>query len=396
MSETPVTPRDVMSIDSLCAGIDVPESVLRFEHIPGGEVVFGVGKLAVIGEKAQGLGARRVLLVTDPGLRKAGHEARCLSYLQDAGLEVFVFDEVRENPTTRDVDRCVEVAAGHGIDLIVGLGGGSSMDTAKGTNFILTNGGRMQDYWGVGKANKPMLPLIVVPTTSGTGSECQSFALIADADSHMKMACGDKKAAAAVAILDPELTLTMPRAVTAHTGIDAIAHALETAVCRKRTDVSLSYSRIAWSLLNAGLERVLEAPDDIEARGRMQLGAAFAGTAIENSMLGAAHSCANPLTAHYGIVHGEAVGVMLPHVIRHNASDADAAEIYEQLGGVKLADRVTRLLEHCGMKTRLSDFGVTEEVVCDLAGEAAGQWTAQFNPVTLDRDGAAALYQRAL
>lgn len=396
MSDAPLISRDAMSIESLCAGIDVPEPVLRFEYIPGGEVIFGAGKLSVIGEKARGLGACRVLLVTDPGLRKAGHEARCLRYLEAAGLEVFVFDEVRENPTTRDVDRCVEVAAGHEIDLIVGLGGGSSMDTAKGTNFILTNGGRMQDYWGVGKAEKPMLPLIVVPTTSGTGSECQSFALIADAESHMKMACGDKKAAAAVAILDPELTLTMPRAVTAHTGIDAIAHALETAVCRKRTDVSLAYSRIAWSLLNSGLERVLEAPDDLVGRARMQLGAAFAGTAIENSMLGAAHSCANPLTAHFGIIHGEAVGVMLPHVIRHNASDADAAEIYEQLGGEKLADRVTQLLESCGMKTRLGDLGVTAQVLPMLADEAARQWTAQFNPVTLDQEGAAALYQRAL
>lgn len=386
-----------LSIDQLCEGFDVPEFVRRFEHVPGGEVVFGVGAISVVGEKARSLGASRVLLVTDPGLRKVGHEERCLGYLRDAGLEVFVFDDVHENPTTEDVDRCVAAAKGHDIDLIVGLGGGSSMDTAKGCNFILTNGGRMQDYWGVGKAGKPMLPLIVIPTTSGTGSECQSFALIADAETHMKMACGDKKAAAAVAILDSELTLTLPRAVTAHTGIDAIAHALETAVCLKRNETSLAYSRAAWHLLNAGIERVLESPGDLEARARMQLGAAFAGTAIENSMLGAAHSCANPLTAHFGTVHGEAVGVMLPAVIRFNAGDPAASEVYDSLGGAEsLAARVRELTLRCGMMTGLASIGVTDEVIGTLSAEAARQWTAQFNPRAAGESEMASLYRAAL
>lgn len=397
MSAPTATDAAALTIDQLCEGFDVPESVRRFEHIPGGEVIFGPGSIARVGEKAKGLGASRVLLVTDPGLRKAGHEERCLGYLREAGLEVFLFDEVHENPTTEDVERCVTVARGHGIDLIVGLGGGSSMDTAKGCNFILTNGGRMQDYWGVGKATRPMLPLIVIPTTSGTGSECQSFALIADAATHMKMACGDKKAAAAVAILDPELTLTMPRSVTAHTGIDAIAHALETAVCVKRSETSLDYSRAAWQLLNAGIERVLDDPADLVARAQMQLGAAFAGTAIENSMLGAAHSCANPLTAHFGTVHGEAVGAMLPSVIRLNATDPAAAEIYESLGGAEtLARRVAALTARCGMATGIASLGVTEAQIPTLAAEAAKQWTAQFNPVTVGESEMAGLYRAAL
>ena len=136
-------------------------------------------------------------------------------------------------------------------DLLVGLGGGSSMDCAKGINFLYTNGGRMQDYWGEGKATQPMLPMIAVPTTAGTGSEAQSFALISDAQTHVKMACGDKKAAFRIAILDPELTLTQPARVTALTGIDAIAHALETYVTQRRNPVSLSFSREAWRLLSA-------------------------------------------------------------------------------------------------------------------------------------------------
>lgn len=392
-----MSPAADITIDQLSEGFDVPEFVRRFEHIPGGEVVFGEGAISQVGRKAKALGAERVLLVTDPGIRQAGHEERCRKYLDDAGLKVFVFDDVRENPTTEDVDRCVAVAKASGIDLIVGLGGGSSMDTAKGCNFILTNGGRMQDYWGVGKATKPMLPLIVIPTTAGTGSECQSFALIADAETHMKMACGDKKAAAAVSILDPELTLTMPRVVTARTGIDAIAHALETAVCLKRSDTSIAYSRAAWQMLNAGIDRVLESPGDLVARARMQLGAAFSGTAIENSMLGAVHSCANPLTAHFGLVHGDAVGVMLPAVIRFNAGDPAAAEIYEFLGGAEyLADRVKELTVRCGMATGIASLGVTEEFIPTLAAEAAKQWTAQFNPVAAGESEMAALYRASL
>jgi len=189
----------------------------------------------------------------------------------------------------------------------------------------------MQDYWGVGKANKPMLPLIAIPTTAGTGSECQSFALISDEKTHAKMACGDPKAAAAIAILDPVLTLSQPARVTACTGIDAIAHAVETAVTLKRNAFSLMCSHEAFKLAVPNLPRVLQNPRDTETRGRMQLAAAFAGMAIENSMLGAAHSAANPLTAHYGIVHGQAVGMMLPHVVRFNGKDEAALQGYAQL-----------------------------------------------------------------
>lgn len=375
-------PTAPLTIESLCAGLGLPDWVLNFQHTAGGRVVFGPGKLAVIGAEAASLGGKRVLIVTDPGIARTGAVARALSFLESEGISVAVYDQVRENPSTEDVDRCVTAAREFGTDLIVGLGGGSSLDTAKGCNFILTNGGRMQDYWGVGKATLPMLPFIAVPTTSGTGSECQSFALIADAESHAKMACGDPKAAAALAILDPELTITMPAAVTAHTGIDAIAHALETAVCSKRSDISSAYSEAAWKLLDRGLEEVLSNPLDLEARARMQLGAAFAGTAIENSMLGIAHSCANPLTAHFGIVHGQAVGTMLPYVIEFNESNAEAAAIYASLAGDgRLSNCVRAHLERSSMDARLGELGARGAMIPQLAEEAAAQWTAQFNPV---------------
>src|SRR5262249_39091353 len=158
-----------------------------------------------------------------------------------------------------------------------------AMDCAKGINFLLTNGGAMADYRGFGKATKPMLPSVGVPTTAGTGSEAQSYALIADEKSHMKMACGDRKAAFHVAILDPEVTVSQPRSVTAVPGIDALSHALESYVTAKRNRVAQMFSREAWRLLEPNLEVVLRSPDDLEARGAMQMGAFLAGTAIENS-----------------------------------------------------------------------------------------------------------------
>ncbi len=374
-----------------------------FDYQPRTRIVFGADALEQVGVLARDLGARRVLLVTDKGIAAAGHPARATSFLEAAGMQVAVFDEVRENPSTADIDRCVAVARESGVDFLVGLGGGSSMDTAKGCNFLLTNGGRIQDYWGVNKARSPMLPLIAIPTTAGTGSECQSFALISDADTHQKMACGDEKAAARVAILDPLLTVSQPARVTACTGVDALAHALETAVTKRRSPLSGLFAREAFRLCVGALERVLSQPGDVEARASMQLGAAYAGTAIENSMLGAAHSAANPLTAHFGIVHGQAVGVMLPAVIRYNAADPGAQALYLELavqvglGSVgALVERVEQLLDAAGMRKDLRARAIDRSLVPVLAAEAAKQWTAGFNPRPIAAHDFEGLYAEVL
>jgi alcohol dehydrogenase len=366
-----------------------------FDHIPRTRLVFGNGVVQRIGELAKELRGTRVLVVSDAGIARAGHTGHAVEALRKAGLESAVFDQVHENPTNLDVDACAEFARDFKTDLIIGLGGGSSMDTAKGCNFILTNGGTMKDYWGVGKATKEMLPLIAVPTTAGTGSECQSFALISDAVTHVKMACGDPKAAAKIALLDPELTVSQPARVTAVTGIDAVAHALETAVTNKRNPLSTTYSRQSFRFLMRGFERVLKEPTDLEARSSMQLGAAFAGTAIENSMLGAAHSCANPLTAEFDIVHGQAVGLMLPHIIRFNSALPEIAEIYASYHAGDLPERVTELLRAAGLCTQLRELNVDRNRIPALAQGAAKQWTANFNPRPLTEADFTALYEAA-
>ncbi len=387
-----------------------PTTPPSFDHQPRTRLVFGTNSVERVGELARELGARKVLLVTDHGLVAAGHAGHVRSLLEVAGLSVTVFGKALENPTTRCVDHCATAAKHAGVDTIIGLGGGSSMDTAKGANFILTNGGRMQDYWGHGKATKPMLPLIAIPTTAGTGSECQSYALIADEHTHQKMACGDPKAAAVISVLDPALTVSMPKRVTACTGIDAITHAVETAVTKKRNPLSLMYSHEAFKLCVTNFPRVLKSPKDLEARGRMLLGAAFAGTAIENSMLGAAHAAANPLTAHYNIVHGQAVGIMLPLVVRFNAQDPVALQAYAELASAlelarvsdglnsaleALIARLESLLNLAGIPRSLKDCGVKPVKIKLLAEEASRQWTANFNPRTIAKKDFIALFEAA-
>ncbi len=362
------------------------------------EVHFGAGASNRAGELAKGLG-KRALLVTDQGLSEAGHAGRIKTHMEKSGLRVTLFDQSIENPTESSVQDCVDIAKSGEIDLIVGLGGGSSMDTAKGCNFILTNGGRMANYWGVGKATREMLPLIALPTTAGTGSECQSFALIAEDQTHRKMACGDRKALPRVTILDPELTLSQPKMVTACTGVDALTHALESAVTKKRNELSDRHAQLAFKLIQENLPRVFDAPEDVEARGNVLLGASHAGAAIERSMLGAAHSMANPLTAKYGTVHGVAVGLSLPVVMQFNAKLPEIKSIYAKLAHHSglipvsssedeafeaLVARVSELLALAEFPSSLQELGVLEEDLPVLSEEACGQWTAGFNPRPLE------------
>jgi alcohol dehydrogenase len=376
-----------------------------FDFHPRTRLVFGVGALDRLGEIAADLGFRRTLLVADEGLRAAGHVDEAAHILAAGRVEAIPFHGFGPNPDSAMVESGRAFAAAHQVDSIVGLGGGSSMDCAKGINFVLTNGGRMQDYWGYGKAARPLLPMIGIPTTAGTGSEAQSFALISDSETHVKMACGDPKAAFKVAILDPRLTISQPAEVRAMAGYDAISHAVETYVTTRRNAISDCFAREAWRLLESNYERVMSLGSDLAALGGMQLGAWFAGMAIDNSMLGATHACANPLTARYGTPHGIAIAALLPYVVCWNASAVSAR--YGDLLAVSrqhcgagsaaeaLAIRLDELARAGGLPTRLPELGVARQDLPELAEEAAKQWTGQFNPRPFDRNAALEVYQCA-
>ena len=358
----------------------------NFEFQTRTRLLFGEGAIASLGRLAQELGFRRTLLVSDRGLLAAGHVAEATTLLHSAGIEAIPFHDFDANPDTHMVETGRAFAASAAIDSIIGLGGGSSMDCAKAINFVLTNGGRMQDYCGHGKASLPMLPMIGIPTTAGTGSEAQSYALISDAETHVKMACGDPKAAFRIAILDPALTVSQPAAVRAAAGYDAISHAVESYVTTARNPASDLFAREAWRLLNSAYERAMNQPADMQALGDMLLGSHYAGIAIEHSMLGATHACANPLTARYGTPHGVAIASLLPHVVRWNATDR-----YADLSA-DLAARLEQLAQAGGLATRLA---APQQDLEALAGEAARQWTGRFNPRPFDAAAALEIYQCA-
>jgi alcohol dehydrogenase len=390
-------------------------SAAETDSLAGQRLIAGANASAQVGEVARELGRRRVLLISDPGVVRAGHVSSVERSLTQQGLAVFVFSDTRENPTTIDVQRCLQFCQSSSTSnlsdvMFVAVGGGSAIDTAKGANFLLTNGGAMRDYQGKNKASVPLLPMIAIPTTAGTGSECQSAAVIADALSHEKFACLDPSALPCVAILDPLLTLSMPPRVTACTGIDALVHAIETSVTTARTPASIAHAHRAAALLFGNLGKVFDKPDDIDARAAVQLGAATAGMAIELSMLGAAHAAANPLTAKLNLAHGHAVGLMLPHVIRFNAADEATAANYADLAlaaglvatsvshpaaVASLLNAFAVMMSRSGLPTSLRSMGVDRSLLTPLSADAALQWTARFNPRPITTNDFARLYESA-
>jgi alcohol dehydrogenase len=369
--------------------------------LEGIHLLFGRGALGELGRLASELGGRRVLLVSDPGITACGYCATALDSLAAAGLEPRLFDAVEENPTDRNAEQGARVARQHRADLLVGLGGGSAMDCAKAINFLVSGGGELAGYEGFGRAGCEMLPSIGVPTTAGTGSEAQSYALVTSAATHRKMACGDPGARFRTVILDPVLPGSQPPRTAAAASLDALSHAVESFVTRARGPASAALSLEAWRLLDANLPQALRRPSDGLLWGAMQIGAFLAGAAIERSMLGAAHSLANPLTATYGTTHGVAVSLMLPNVVRYNGEAV--AELYAELvPGADdptegLAGRLEALRSTAGLPATLREAGVPaadRERLGELAWQASEQWTLRFNPRPATAADLRGLYER--
>lgn len=367
-------------------------------------VYFGDGRIRDLGKIGRRLGAGRALIVTDPGVAEAGHLTQAIDSLADSSITAQAFDGVSTNPTAALVDGAARRLASFRPELIVGLGGGSAMDCAKGLNIVLTNGGSISDYWGYGRSRKPMLPSIGVPTTGGTGSEAQSFALISDDETGRKMACGDPRARFRSVVLDPDLLASVPSRVAALAWIDAISHAVESLVSTRSNPISKTWSSRAWQLLHSELEAIVGGHPDSVSAGNTLLGAHLAGAAIEQSMLGATHACANPLTAVHGCVHGEAIAVLLPHVVRFNGEVA--SEDYSTLNEIagrapsddpagSLAALLDRSIQSLGLRSSLRELGVARGDLTPLAEAAALEWTARFNPRPVSQAELLEIYESA-
>ena len=363
-------------------------------------------------------GAQRVFLVTDEVIRGTGLVERVEAGIADGGLEVAgVFDDVPQDSSTEVCDRCAAAAKEAGADSFLALGGGSVMDTAKVVDAIFTHGGTAREQEGFflmpredDGMGRPIdvAPLACIPTTAGTGSEVSMAAVIKEPVEKVKLEIADFPLFPRLAILDPETTRTLPPAVAAATGMDAMTHAIEGYVSQDWSPHQDARSLQALRMIRDNLERAVQrGEEDEEARGNMLIAANLAITLA----LGSVHAMSHPAGAHFGVPHGVANAIHLPHVIRFNAAGgADIADRYRDVGELlgletggsdsavadALASHVSELTARLGLPTRLSQVGVPESGIPALVEGAMGDGTTLLNPREADEDDYAELYRRAL
>lgn len=370
------------------------------------------GSAKQLGALCQQQGATSVMVVTDAGIIKAGLLTTPLAGFDAVGVNVTVFDQVEADPSDSTVLSAVAAAKGAKADLVVGFGGGSSMDVAK-LVAILSHPQCQQslpDMYGVGNAREPRLPLIQVPTTAGTGSEVTPIAIVTTGET-TKAGVVSPVLQPDIALLDAELTVGLPSHVTAATGIDAMVHAIEAyTTAHKKNPVSDMLAREALRLLSRNILTAVRIGSDIEARSNMLLGALLAGQAFANAPVAAVHALAYPLGGHFHIPHGLSNSLVLPHVMRFNAPSAKA--LYAELAPIimgddyvassdedvtqKLIQWIETLIEKVALPNRLRDCKVPEDFIGKLASDAMLQQRLLVNnPREVTEQDALAIYQSA-
>lgn len=347
--------------------------------------------------------ARRIFLVTDAGVRKLGLIDAAVESLEAAGLDVHIFDQVVADPPKDVVLMAEDQARAFGAEIVIGLGGGSSMDTAKLIALLLGSDQALEDMYGVNNATGPRLPLVLIPTTAGTGSEVTPISVITIGES-TKMGVNAPPLYADIAVLDAELTLGLPRAVTAATGIDAMVHAIEGYTSRiEKNPISDSLALAGLKKLHGAIERACLDGDDVQAREDMLTGALLAGQAFANAPVGAVHALAYPLGGVFHIPHGLSNSLMLPPVLRYNAEAAEPlyAELASHLGlhasTDGLVEEMERIADVVGIETRLSQLGISHNDLPRLAEEAMDvKRLLVNNPREMTLDAALACYEAVL
>lgn len=357
---------------------------------------FGAGSIARLPDSVKALGAGRVFLVTDAGLVAGGIAGGIAARLGDAGLEVTVYSELRPNPAIEDIAAGASALRRFGQSVVVGLGGGTSLDGAKGISLAAANDVPVRDLDYRRQLPNPGLPVIAVPTTAGTGSETNSFGVIEDHEAGRKFYIGNPSVLPRVVILDPELTVGLPPAPTAATGMDALTHALESLMARQANPYSHGVALEVIRSVHAWLPVAVESGDDLEARAQMLLAAHLAGLAFANTGLGLAHALAHTLSAMLGTVHGVALAVVLPAVLEFNF-DSRATELVEagQAMGVQATGKnmaasaaiqyVAALRTPLRMPSTLSEVGMEGRMVARLVDGALDDVVLANNPVQPER-----------
>ncbi|CRK76692.1 1,3-propanediol dehydrogenase [Nereida ignava] len=377
-------------------------------HIPT-QIEFGNGAIARLPEFVKALGGSRVLVVGDPGVQRVGLIDRVQAILTGASIFNAVYADVESDPATRSVDEGTVHGKANGCDLVVGIGGGSALDTAKAIGLMLVNDGNIKDYVGIGKVPRAGAPVIAVPTTAGTGSELTIWSVLSDKVAKAKISVGSALNCPAIALLDPELTLSLPPQITAATGMDALTHALESYVNTATQPISEAMSDQAMTLIARSLSKAVADGSDVEARGDMLLASTIAAMAFNSTRLGLVHAFAMPLGAKFGIPHGLVNAIMLPEVMRFNhlanpRKFARIAEIFgEKTAGLSVEEAaalsvsaIEKLKLDVGITAKLSNFGVTEGRFDEIVDEAMLSGNVPVNPRQPTNDDMKALLRAEL
>jgi len=373
------------------------------------EFLFGVGSRRRVGYYARNMAARKVLIVSDPGVEKAGWLAAVQNDLLEAGIASVVFTAVEPNPKDHEVMAGAQLYGTEHCDVIVALGGGSAIDCAKGIGIVHTNGRHIREFEGIDRVEVPGPPLICLPTTSGSSADISQFCIIVNSDEHYKMAIISKTVVPDVALVDPETTITMPPYLTACTGIDALTHAIEAYVSSASSPVvdvhALAAIRLVWN----NLEKAVSCPDDLPARENMSLASLQAGLAFSNASLGAVHALAHSLGGFLDLPHGECNALLLEHVVRFNFPAA--AERYRAIASTigidthdasdsecskRVVESLARLRAQVGIAGGLAERGVRDVDIPELAVHAIKDACIFTNPRRVAQDDAQAIYRDAI
>jgi 1,3-propanediol dehydrogenase len=383
-----------------------PPRLLKF-HAP--EIVFGIDSLAEAAHAAVRLGAVRPMLVTDPGLIEAGWVAELVAHLAEQGIDIQTWSAITPNPKDHEIAAGHEFYRARNCDVLIALGGGSVIDAAKGVAILAANGGTILDYEGVDKATVPIPPLVVVPTTSGTGADVSQFCIVTDTARGTKITILGRALVPDITVIDPRVLTTMPQWLNAATGLDALTHGIEAFVSLGHNQLTDHHALRAVLMVTENLVHTMERPDEMPARIQMAQAALEAGLAFTNAILGAAHAMSHQVGGLLDLPHGVINGVLLPHVVRFNA-EADPepfATIAEHMGiadprapaaesALALADRLQKLARDVGVPRGLAELGVREEDLPTLAANALHDACMSTNPRPADVEQIRALFRTAL
>ncbi|WP_180954337.1 iron-containing alcohol dehydrogenase [Bacillus sp. M6-12] len=374
------------------------------------EIVFGCNSIQKIPEIILKEGFKRVLIICDEGIENAQILDLVLEQVQKSGVECNVFSNVEANPSTTTIEAGMKVYESSKPDLLIGLGGGSPIDTAKAIGILATNGGSITDYEGIDKFRNQSLPLMAIPTTSGTASEVTVFTVITDPYNEYKLTVGGRKLAARWAIVDPELTLTLPPKLTASTGLDALVHAIESYTSKMAYPLSEVLALEAIRVISSNLRQAVFSGDNLIARSAMMYGSLVAGLAFNNTRLGNVHAMSHPLSAKFHVPHGIANSILLPHVMEYNLPSVPEKfiEIAKAMGEVhdtnkpimfnanKAIEAVKKLAEDINIPINFSEYEIKEEDIFTMALDAMKSGNIQVNPRTTKIEDIKMLYKKTI